>query len=134
MRPDGANPALLIAWACDADVNPDQGPPMPAKCLVHDTMGWERCGISGVNTASAAVCGTSRFMSEDLLLAGEYRKHAKALRAAAKFDREAKTSLILKRIAEDYEQMAKALEGARPSATSPHDRPDGQSESAAKQK
>ena len=51
-------------------------------------------------------------MSEDLLLAAEYRRHAKALRAAAKFDREAKTSMILKRIAEDYEQMAKALEGS----------------------
>ena len=74
------------------------------------------------------------FMSEDHLLAAEYRKHAKALRAAARFDREAKTSLILKRIAEDYEQMAKALEGARPSATSPYDRPDGQSEPAAKPK
>ena len=51
-------------------------------------------------------------MSEEILLAAEYRRHAKALRAAAKFDREAKTSLILKRIADDYEQMAKALEGA----------------------
>jgi len=51
-------------------------------------------------------------MSEEILLAAEYRKHAKALRAAAKFDREAKTSLILKRIADDYEQMARALEGA----------------------
>lgn len=51
-------------------------------------------------------------MSEELLLAGEYRKHAKALRAAAKFDREAKTSLILKRIADDYEHMARALESA----------------------
>jgi len=49
-------------------------------------------------------------MSEELLLAAEYRKHAKALRAAAKFDREAKTSLILKRIADDYEHMARALE------------------------
>ena len=53
-------------------------------------------------------------MSEDILLAAEYRKHAKALRASAKFDREAKTSMILKRIAEDYEQMAKALEASRP--------------------
>ena len=57
-------------------------------------------------------------MSEDILLAGEYRKHAKALRAAAKFDREAKTSMILKRIAEDYEQMAKALE-VPPSSPTP---------------
>jgi hypothetical protein len=51
-------------------------------------------------------------MSEEILLAAEYRKHAKALRAAARFDREAKTSLILKRIADDYEQMARALEAA----------------------
>ena len=51
-------------------------------------------------------------MSEEILLAAEYRKHARALRAAARFDREAKTSLILKRIADDYEQMARALEAA----------------------
>jgi hypothetical protein len=51
-------------------------------------------------------------MSEGLLLAAEYRKHAKALRAAAKFDHQAKTSIILKRIADDYEQMAKALENS----------------------
>lgn len=44
-------------------------------------------------------------------LAAEYRKHAKALRAAAIFDREGKTSLILKRIASDYDLMARALEG-----------------------
>ena len=56
--------------------------------------------------------GSIKFMNEEVLLAGEYRKHAKALRAAAKFDREAKTSLILKRIAEDFEQVALALEGA----------------------
>lgn len=61
-------------------------------------------------------------MSEDILLAAEYRKHAKALRAAAKFDREAKTSMILKRIAEDYEQMARALESSRvPPAQTDHD-------------
>ncbi len=51
-------------------------------------------------------------MNEEVLLAAEYRKHAKALRAAAKFDREAKTSLVLKRIAEDFERMALGLEGA----------------------
>jgi hypothetical protein len=50
-------------------------------------------------------------VNEEVLLAAEYRRHGKALRAAAKFDRDAKTSLILKRIADDYEQMAKALEG-----------------------
>ena len=61
-------------------------------------------------------------MSEDVLLAAEYRKHAKALRSAAKFDREAKTSMILKRIAEDYEQMARALESSRvPPAQTDHD-------------
>ena len=59
-------------------------------------------------------------MSEEILLAAEYRKHAKALRAAAKFDHQAKTSMILKRIAEDYEQMAKGLEGM-PQATKPPD-------------
>jgi hypothetical protein len=73
-------------------------------------------------------------MSEDLLLAAEYRKHAKALRAAAKFDREAKTSMILKRIAEDYEQMAKALEESRPSPGSPYARLDRYSDPAAKRK
>ena len=51
-------------------------------------------------------------MSEEILLAYEYRKHAKALRAAANFDNEARTSLVLKRIAGEYEQMAKGLEGA----------------------
>jgi hypothetical protein len=50
-------------------------------------------------------------MSEETELAGNYRKHAKALRAAATFDSDAKTSLILKRIARDYDQMAQALEG-----------------------
>ena len=50
-------------------------------------------------------------MSEELLLAYEYRKHAKALWAAASFDREAKTSSVLKRIAGEYEHMAQALEG-----------------------
>lgn len=50
-------------------------------------------------------------MSEDVELAMQYRKHAKALRAAATFDSDAKTSLILKRIARDYDQMAQALEG-----------------------
>jgi hypothetical protein len=50
-------------------------------------------------------------VSEELRLAGEYRKHAKALRAAAAFDGEAKTSLLLKRIARAYDVMADALEG-----------------------
>jgi hypothetical protein len=50
-------------------------------------------------------------MAEELELAIQYRKHAKALRAAALFDREAKTSLVLKKIAADYELMARSLEG-----------------------
>jgi hypothetical protein len=37
-------------------------------------------------------------------------KHAKALRAAATFDREARTSIVLKKIASEYEHMAHALE------------------------
>lgn len=50
-------------------------------------------------------------MTEEIELAAAYRKHAKALRAAAHFDSDAKTSIILKRIAADYDQMARALEG-----------------------
>jgi hypothetical protein len=50
-------------------------------------------------------------MADELELALQYRKHAKALRAAALFDREAKTSLVLKRIAADYDLMARSLEG-----------------------
>lgn len=44
-------------------------------------------------------------------LAREYRRHAAAIRAAAKFERNAQRSHILKRIAVDYEHMADALEG-----------------------
>jgi len=50
-------------------------------------------------------------VGEELLLAAEYRKHAKALRAAARFDRDAKVSLVLKRIAGEYELIASSLEG-----------------------
>jgi hypothetical protein len=50
-------------------------------------------------------------MAEERKLAAEYRRHATALRAAAKFDEHAKTSIALKSIARDYEQMALALEG-----------------------
>jgi hypothetical protein len=50
-------------------------------------------------------------MTEEKKLAAEYRHHAGALRAAAKFDEQAKTSILLKNIAWDYEQMASALEG-----------------------
>ena len=78
-------------------------------------------GFQALITQARLSCGISDFMGEDILLAAEYRKHAKALRAAAKFDREAKTSMILKRIAEDYEQMARALEVA----AAPPGPPDG---------
>jgi len=50
-------------------------------------------------------------MVDERKLAAEYRRHATALLAAAKFDQHAKTSIMLKRIARDYEQMALALEG-----------------------
>ena len=50
-------------------------------------------------------------MDEELSLAAEYRKHAKALRAAARFDRDEKTSFVLKRIAGEYDRMASSLEG-----------------------
>ena len=50
-------------------------------------------------------------MTEEQKLAAQYRHHAVALRAAAKFDQEAKTSILLKRIARDYEHMAMALDG-----------------------
>jgi len=49
-------------------------------------------------------------VTEEQKLAAQYRHHAKALREAAKFDQEAKTSILLKRIARDYEHMAAALE------------------------
>ena len=44
-------------------------------------------------------------------LAREYRRHAAAIRAAAKFERNVQRSHILKRIAVEYEHMAEALEG-----------------------
>jgi hypothetical protein len=50
-------------------------------------------------------------MTDGLKLAAEYRQHAKALLAAAKFEQHAKSSIMLKRIARDYEQMALALDG-----------------------
>jgi predicted deacylase len=49
-------------------------------------------------------------MTDERELAAEYRKHAKTLRAAARFDEHARTSLILKKIADDYELMARALD------------------------
>src|SRR4051812_13274893 len=88
---------LFWAWKCPQDACSGRG----------EMSNFRRYHLS---TGSAAIRAIDYLMSEELLLAAEYRKHAKALRAAAKFDREAKTSLVLKRIAEDYEQMAKALE------------------------
>ena len=61
-------------------------------------------------------------MNEETELAVQYRKHAKALRAAATFDSDAKTSLILKRIARDYDQMAVALEGVALASKENHGR------------
>jgi hypothetical protein len=82
----------------------DYGFNLPELCRFSDVI--DRL-LPGARPFSALI----ELMSEEVLLAAEYRKHAKALRAAAKFDREAKTSLILKRIADDYEHMARALEG-----------------------
>ena len=50
-------------------------------------------------------------MSEEANLAAEYRRHARALREAAAFDRNAVSSITLGEIAEEYDQMAVALEG-----------------------
>ena len=50
-------------------------------------------------------------MAEELELAAQYRKHAKALFEAAQFDRHMKTSAALKQVARAYEHMADALEG-----------------------
>jgi hypothetical protein len=48
---------------------------------------------------------------KDTELASKYRKHAQALHAASKFDRDARRSFVLKQIAWDYDRMAQALEG-----------------------
>jgi hypothetical protein len=50
-------------------------------------------------------------MSNEVELAMEYRKHAKALRAAAAFEEDANTSALLKKIANRYEDTANELEG-----------------------
>jgi hypothetical protein len=50
-------------------------------------------------------------VTEEQKLAAQYRHHAAAIRAAAKFERNAQRSYILKRIAVDYEHMAAALDG-----------------------
>jgi hypothetical protein len=49
-------------------------------------------------------------MSEELAIAARYRQYAGNLRAAAGFDDRAKTSSILRRIAFEFDLMAKTLE------------------------
>jgi hypothetical protein len=51
-------------------------------------------------------------MSEERELALQYRKHSRALRLAAIFDKNAKRSIILKKIASDYDHIASALENS----------------------
>jgi hypothetical protein len=50
-------------------------------------------------------------MANEAELAAEYRKHAKAIRAAAAFEQDATTSAMLKKVANRYEDMANELEG-----------------------
>jgi hypothetical protein len=50
-------------------------------------------------------------MANEAERAAEYRKHAKALRAAAAFEEDATTSAILKKVANRYEDVANELEG-----------------------
>ena len=57
-------------------------------------------------------------MTEEQKLASQYRQHAAALRAAAAFDDQAKTSVVLSEIARDYDLMATALEGVHETNTS----------------
>ena len=51
-------------------------------------------------------------MSNEVKLAAEYRKHAKALRAAAAFEDDANTSAMLKKVANRFEDVANDIEGA----------------------
>ena len=51
-------------------------------------------------------------MSEERELALQYRKHARAMRLAAIFDKNPKRSIILKKIASDYDDIASTLENA----------------------
>jgi len=56
-------------------------------------------------------------------LAAEYRKHAKALRAAAAFEEDATTSAMLKKIANKFEDTADEIagaDGANKSAVDPY--------------
>lgn len=50
-------------------------------------------------------------MSNEVELAAEYRKHAKALRAAAAFEEDATTSAMLKKVANKFEDTANEIEG-----------------------
>ena len=50
-------------------------------------------------------------MSDERELATKYRKSAKAMREAARLDNGGKTAEALNKIANEYEQMAQALEG-----------------------
>jgi hypothetical protein len=51
-------------------------------------------------------------MTNEVKLAAEYRKHAKALRAAAAFEEDANTSATLKKVANKFEDVANEIEGA----------------------
>jgi hypothetical protein len=51
-------------------------------------------------------------MTNEVKLADEYRKHAKALRAAAAFEEDANTSAVLKKVANRFEDVANEIEGA----------------------
>jgi len=50
-------------------------------------------------------------MTNEVKLAAEYRKHAKALRAAAAFEEDANTSATLKKVANKFEDVANEIEG-----------------------
>ena len=51
-------------------------------------------------------------MSSEVEQAAEYRKHAKALRAAAAFEEDSNNSAVLKKIANKFDDIANELESA----------------------
>ena len=51
-------------------------------------------------------------MSSEVELAAEYRKHAKALRAAAAFEEDSHNSAVLKKIANKFDDIANELDSA----------------------
>jgi hypothetical protein len=51
-------------------------------------------------------------MSSEVELAAEYRKHAKALRAAAAFEEDTNNSAVLKKIANKFDDIAGELDSA----------------------